>query len=456
MDASHFNDLIRKYDIPTPRYTSYPTVPFWDESTLPINEWQNLVYQSFIKTQQEGISLYIHLPFCEKLCTYCGCNKRITLNHQVEEPYIEAVLKEWDMYLAVFGRKPRIAELHLGGGTPTFFSAHNLNRLLGGILDKAEKAEGYEFSLEAHPNSTTAEQLKILFDWGFKRLSVGIQDFDPKVQYIINRPQSFEKTKEVIDAAREIGYDSVNADIIYGLPLQTEASVRMTVDKVRELMPERIAFYSYAHVPWKSPAQRRYTEADLPVAEAKRHLYEVGRQLFKEAGYEDIGMDHFALRSDSLWKASQKGQLHRNFMGYTARHTELLLGLGVSSIGDSWTGFMQNIKEVEAYEEAIAKGQFPLAKGHRLSEEDLVLRKHILKLMCQGHTSWEDGSLSKDLINDILLRIKPLETDGLVELEAESIRVTETGRAFLRNIAMQLDARYWQKESAGRVFSRSI
>ncbi len=453
-------ELIQKYDVPCPRYTSYPTVPYWQDN-LTIFDWQQSVRQTFERSRDQGISLYLHLPFCEKLCTYCGCNKRITTNHSVEKPYIETLLREWELYCNVLGAKPKIAEMHLGGGTPTFFSAGNLQTLVQGILENAVLDDEFEFSLEVHPNYTKKVQLQTLHNLGFRRLSVGIQDFDAKVQYIINRPQTFEQTRRVFDEAREIGYQSINADIIYGLPFQTADSIRLTIEHVRELRPERIAFYSYAHVPWKSPAQRCYTETDLPAADEKRRLYELGREMLLESGYREIGMDHFALPEDELYKAYQNGALHRNFMGYTTQHTELLIGLGASSISDTWGAFAQNVKEVEAYQTAVWEGRLPIFKGHLLDEEDTAIRQHILNLMCQNSISrLPDGQVWKgktpDYLKDALVRLKPLEADGLVELDSHRITVTEIGKPFVRNIAMQLDERYWQRQATEPVFSRAI
>jgi oxygen-independent coproporphyrinogen III oxidase len=449
-----FTNLIQKYDIPTPRYTSYPTVPFWEDN---VNEtiWKNQVKTSY-QADNEGISLYIHLPFCEKLCTYCGCNKRITVNHQVEHPYLKAILQEWEMYRAILGDKPLIREIHLGGGTPTFFSAQNLEYLIANILKTSQLHPDFEFGLEIHPNVTNAEQLQVLHNLGFTRLSVGVQDFDPKVQDIINRHQTFAQTQAIIEAARKIGYQSINIDIIYGLPLQTAQSIELTIEKIKILQPERLAFYSYAHVPWKSKAQRRYSEADLPQGAAKRALYELGRTRLLTAGYQEIGLDHFALPQDALYQAAQNGTLHRNFMGYTPRHTRLLIGLGASSIGDTWGAFMQNVKEIEDYQAIVKQGKLPIFKGHLLNEEDLILRKHILNILCQGKTDWENAADFCAILPDGLVRLQSFAQDGLVELGSRQIEVTELGRAFLRNIATQIDARLWRKEINEPLFSRAV
>ncbi|HEY5370089.1 MAG TPA: radical SAM protein, partial [Hanamia sp.] len=288
-------NLLKKYNVPVPRYTSYPTVPFWKEG-INVSKWIQLFQQEFVKNNNaEGISLYIHLPFCESLCTYCGCNKKITTNHTVETLYLENIIKEWEMYVAIMSEKPVIRELHLGGGTPTFFSPENLQKLLNGIFKNATIHQQHEFGVEGHPNNTTKEHLQALYDLGFRRVSYGVQDHDPKVQHIINRIQPFENVKLAVENARAIGYDSVNFDLIYGLPMQTEESIKKTVLQSISLKPDRVAFYSYAHVPWASRGQRLFDENDLPSADDKMKLYQAGKNLFIHNGYTDIGMDHFSL-----------------------------------------------------------------------------------------------------------------------------------------------------------------
>lgn len=446
--------LINKYHVAAPRYTSYPTVPYWDIAAPDVNKWKESVKFSFNQSNaNNGISLYVHLPFCESLCTYCGCNTRITKNHQVEDPYLQAVLKEWNLYRKIFGEKPLIREIHLGGGTPTFFDASNLHVLIDGLMLGSELHPDAEFSFEAHPNNTTEKHLRTLYDLGFRRLSLGIQDFDPKVQKMINRLQSFEQVEKVTGLARKIGYTSINFDLIYGLPLQTYEGLGDTVLQVEKLMPDRIAFYSYAHVPWIKPGQRSFTEDDLPSVTEKQRLYELGRQMFISMGYEEIGMDHFALSSDSLYKAERSGKLHRNFMGYTHQYTQLMIGLGVSSISDSWFAFAQNVKKVEDYYDLINNGQLPVFKGHHLTEEDLLIRKHILNLMCKGKTDWDNSLPLKDSLLAGLERVKLLEQDGLVEIGANSLVVTHLGKRFLRNICMALDARLWAEQPESQLFS---
>ena len=448
-------DLLEKYHVPAPRYTSYPTVPFWDEQTFSREGWLKSVRETFSSsvTTEEGISLYIHLPFCENLCTYCGCNTRITKNHGVELPYLQAVLREYDLYLDTLGEAPLIREIHLGGGTPTFFSSENLCLLINGILEKSVLHEDAEFSFEAHPGNTTTAHLHDLYRLGFKRLSLGIQDFDPAVQLMINRVQTVEEVAHITELARQIGYTSVNYDLIYGLPVQQLAGLEETIKAVLELRPDRIAFYSYAHVPWVKPGQRRYTEKHLPEPALKQQLYEMGREMLRSGGYTEIGMDHFTLKTDSLYHAAVNGKLHRNFMGYTHQSTKLMIGLGVSSISDSWAGFAQNVKKVEDYIALTAKEEIPVFKGHLLNEEDLLIRKHILQLMCQGKTKLTEQERLHPVISAGLERMENLSADGLVTVNGNELEVTPDGKRFLRNICMALDARLWASRQETRLFS---
>ncbi|NLR59779.1 oxygen-independent coproporphyrinogen III oxidase [Chitinophaga polysaccharea] len=450
--------LITKYNVAAPRYTSYPTVPYWEESSFDADKWKALLKKSFQESNhRDGISIYIHLPFCESLCTYCGCNKYITVNHAVEGPYIEALLKEWQLYVSTFGSKPRIREIHLGGGTPTFFSAGHLTTLLNGIYSQAELLPDACLSFEGHPGNTTPEHLQSLYNLGFRRISLGIQDFDMRVQEIINRLQPFGMVASVVENARKIGFTSINFDLIYGLPLQTLTSMQHTIDKVVRLRPDRISFYSYAHVPWiKGTGQRRYTEDDLPKDEEKRQLYELGKLLFDSNGYTEIGMDHFALPGEALHKAFEQGNLHRNFMGYTVSHTSLLIGLGASSIGDNWYAYVQNEKQVNAYEELVNKGEFPIVRGHILSDEDLLLRKHIHNLMCHFETTWRREDTQCDAVIDGLQRLQELERDELVLVTPQKVQVTAKGKPFIRNICMAFDARLWRQVPHSQLFSKAI
>ncbi len=450
--------LIQKYNVPGPRYTSYPTVPFWDQQGIAQADWEQTVILAFNESNNsEGISLYIHLPYCESMCTFCACHKKITTRHEVEDPYITTVLNEWQLYVNLLPEKPRIKEIHLGGGTPTFFSPTKLKELINGILKLASKCNHYEFSFEGHPNNTTKEHLQALYEVGFRRCSFGIQDYDPIVQKAVNRVQSFEAVKLVTKTARTIGYTSISHDLIFGLPFQHESSIRNTIAKTIELMPDRIAYYSYAHVPWiKGVGQRGFNEKDLPKDHEKRFLYELGKQLFFENGYVEIGMDHFALPTDSLFKAMKSKKLHRNFMGYSAGKTKLMIGLGASSISDSWYSFAQNEKNIADYTQAVETGRIPIFRGHLLTKTDLVVRKHILNLMCHLETNWQAPALAIDNLEDSLSRLKEMESDGLLHIGDKSITISEEGRMYIRNVCMALDRRLIDNKPETRIFSMTV
>lgn len=452
------HSLVNKYNIPGPRYTSYPTVPYWEDNLFSADQWIDTLKRSFEETNDtDGISIYIHLPFCESLCTFCACHKRITKQHGVEEPYIETVLQEWKMYVDILGKRPKIKELHLGGGTPTFFKPENLKILLEGIFALADIDAHPEFSFEGHPNNTTARHLETLYMLGFRRVSFGVQDYDTKVQKTINRIQPFEKVAEVTSLSREMGYESISNDLVFGLPHQTWASMKHTIEKTRQLKPDRIAFYSYAHVPWiKGVGQRGFDEGDLPSAALKRELYEKGKNLLEEMGYIEIGMDHFALPSDSLYKAIEDKTIHRNFMGYSSSSTQVMIGLGMSAISDSWYAFAQNDKSVEDYTKRVKSGSLPVFRGHILSGEDLVVRKHILNLMCNLETSWNEENMSLREMPEILLRLEEMEQDGLIEIQPGLLKVTAAGRGFVRNIAMAFDLRMIRKQPQTRIFSMTV
>ena len=447
------SSLLKKYNVPTPRYTSYPTVPFWKDE-INISEWEVNFQQQFSKQNKDGISLYIHLPFCESLCTYCGCNKKITTNHNVENRYIDAVLKEWKMYLELMNELPLIREIHLGGGTPTFFSAENLKNVLNGIIDKCNVHPQHEFSIEAHPNYTSAEQLEELYKLGFRRISFGVQDNNADVQKMINRIQPFENVKKATETARRIGFTSVNFDLIYGLPLQTETSITETIEQSISLLPDRVAFYSYAHVPWTSRGQRLFNEVDLPGAELKLKLYSRGKELFLRNAYHDIGMDHFSLESDELYNAYKKGKLHRNFMGYVTQHTSMIIGLGVSSISDIGNAFAQNKKALHDYYMDIEMEEFPIKKGYFLNKEDILFRKYILDIMCKGRT-WLDIEDVDTLLDYTIPELKKLQEDGLIKWEGNLIKVTKTGHSFLRNICRAFDI-HLLKAGKAKMYSNTI
>jgi oxygen-independent coproporphyrinogen-3 oxidase len=431
-------DLITKLNQPVPYYTSYPTVPFWKEQ-IDVAGWKQQFREQFIKSNGSGgISLYIHLPFCESLCIYCGCNKKITTNHTVEEEYLQAIFKEWSMYLEMMERPPVIREIHLGGGTPTFFSPGNLERLVSGLLEKAVVGADHSFSVEGHPNNTTREHLDVLYGLGFRRISFGVQDLDPDVQRAIHRLQPFENLRRATENARSAGFTSINFDLIYGLPLQNVNTLTRTIWQCLILDPDRIAFYSYGHAPSLNCAQRLIDEDSLPDADMKMALYVRGKELLTGAGYANIGMDHFALPKDELYTAWKGGTLHRNFMGYTTRASGMLLGLGVSSISETGTALVQNDKTLAGYYRSVAGGELAVRKGYFLNEEDQVFRGHILDITCRGYALFSPVC-SPELLEWTLPELRALERDGLVRLDEKGVYVTEAGWPYLRYVCRAFD-----------------
>jgi len=443
---------VQSFNQAVPRYTSYPTVPAWDVAKFDLSTAHKRLVAA---VEREGhLFLYIHLPFCESLCTYCGCTKRITKNHRTEEPYIAAVLEEWQRYRAMLPADFKISGIHLGGGTPTFFSPENLRTLIEGLLQQAHLPAGEWYSFEGHPGNTTAAHLQTLFDLGFRRVSFGIQDFDAVVQKAINRMQTFEEVHQVTALARQIGYTSVNYDLIYGLPFQTAARMQETLAQTIQLQPDRIAFYSYAHVPWVSKSQRAYDENDLPLPDEKFALYQMGCKAFQEAGYCDVGMDHFVKGTDSLFQARKEGQLHRNFMGYTHAREKLLLGLGVSAISDVGDAYWQNVKTVEGYQDQLLAGHFPAFKGHLHTDDDLLRKHHILQLACYFKTNWHPKEWEQMLANGILDRLEARQAEGLLKLATCGATLTAQGKDLLRLCCAAFDA-YLPQQSEG-VFSKAI
>ncbi|MGB0525754.1 MAG: oxygen-independent coproporphyrinogen III oxidase [Flammeovirgaceae bacterium] len=445
-------DLLEKYNVPAPRYTSYPTVPFWQQKPPAEQDWFQVV-DACLKESDE-ISVYIHLPFCERLCTYCGCNTKITQKHAVELPYIETLLKEWQLYTKRFLKKPILKELHLGGGTPTFFSPENLKVLLNQILATVEVPENHDFGFEAHPNSTSKEHLTVLKALGFNRISVGVQDFNPRILQVINRIQTEEQIEFVTQQARKLGYESVNYDIIYGLPLQKVEDIQCSIEKIKTLKPDRIAFYSYAHVPWVKKGQRAYAESDLPSPQEKRELYEFGKKALIAMGYQEIGLDHFALPTDSLYQATQSKELHRNFMGYTPLKSNLLIGLGASAISEAGRAYIQNEKQVSAYQAAIGNEQLSIFRGHLLTDEDYFIKNAIASIMCHKQLEWK--IIPDNYEQEVRTLLQEMEQDGIIQMDERQLIVTEKGFPFLRNISMAFDWRLKRKNTSEQLFSKAI
>lgn len=446
--------LIAKYNVPGPRYTSYPTVPYWNVSQWEANKWSELISLSQQNSESKHLALYIHLPYCDSLCTFCGCHKHITTNHQVESRYIDAVLKEWQLISRSLDNDSQIHELHLGGGTPTFFAPGELKRLIEGIKRIFPFTEQAELSFEAHPNSTSPEHLQVLHQQGFRRVSFGIQDYDPIVQQAIHRIQTVAQVTTCHQNAQNTGFREISHDLVYGLPKQTLAGFHNTIQQTLNLKPQRISLYSYAHVPWiKGTGQRGYNEQDLPDANLKRQLYESAKQAFIAAGYVEIGMDHFAVPTDSLAIAASEKKLHRNFMGYTTNSSSLLIGLGMSAISECRFGFAQNEKTVARYLELVESDQLPVTRGHHMSEADIEIRRHILNLMCRFETKLPENTKLSRL--ELELQLHELISDGLVEWKQNTIRVLPEGIPFVRNCCMAFDA-YLKDQIPVKQFSMTI
>lgn len=445
-------DLFAKYDVQVPRYTSYPPVPQWSD-TPSRDQWLAALGEA-MADPAASLSLYVHLPFCESLCTFCGCNTVITRDHSRERPYVDRVIAELDQYLAdVPGLAMHpLRQVHFGGGTPTFLAADVLSGLADAIAARLPVRDGaFEAGFEADPRVTSAAHLAALASRGFRRISMGVQDIDEEVQRLVNRRQPLALTAALCEQARALGYESINVDLIYGLPAQTPASMRTLTDAIVDLGPDRLAVYSFARVPWIKPAQRRFRDDQVPAGAEKRELYDIVREGLEKAGYVEIGMDHFALPSDSLARAAAAGTLHRNFMGYADTRTDALLGLGVSAISETRGCYHQNEKVLPMYERRIDAGELPTLRGHRLSTLEQQRRDQILALMTtfraplQGHDAVEARTF-----------LEPLIADGLVAVGEQELAVTPAGRPFLRNIAAFFDDRYRDARPAAPVYSSSI
>ncbi|MCF6326590.1 MAG: oxygen-independent coproporphyrinogen III oxidase [Devosiaceae bacterium] len=452
-------DLIAKYDRPVPRYTSYPTVPYWKDAPTSA-EWIESLNRTFSRpdgpNSDKSWSLYIHIPFCESLCCFCACNTTISRNHdRYEGQYIDCVLAEWKTYLA---QVPDLASktlknIHLGGGTPTFLSPQNLARLLKPILSAVNTdPKGFEGSIEVHPNYTTEEHLKVLNELGFNRISIGVQDFNLSVQKLVNRIQPPKVTAKTVDDARKLGFTSVNFDLIYGLPGQGMEEMQYTIDQTLKNMPDRIALYSLAIVPWIKPAQRHFKDEDLPAPEEKRALYEYAKTRLLNAGYIEIGMDHFSLANDDLLLAMNEGRLHRNFMGYTDQKTDILLGLGVSSISASPDCFHQNQKILSLYEAKAGDGEVPTMRGHKLTAMDQKIQGQILQLMTGFKTRFLDAEQEAAVTE----RLSEMLKDNLVSIENSTLTISETGKSFLRIVCAAFDERLAKAKPEQNTFSKAI
>ena len=442
-------DLLNKYNTNAPRYTSYPTILDW-KTPLSTEQWMNNISDEVSKGHP--IALYVHIPFCKSLCTFCACNKTITQQYQKALDYVAVVKKEFDLYYNTIGvDKIPLKEIHLGGGTPTYLKDAEMVDLFSYILDKCEVTPDHTFSIEVDPRTVEMSQIQTLYDLGFRRMSFGIQDFDIKVQKIINREQSYECVEEVVNEARKVGFESLNFDILYGLPNQTKTSLDLSMRYIETLSPDRLAFYSYAHVPWFSKSQGYHEKFHLPLGDEKMNLFLYGREQLLSLGYKEVGMDHFAKPTDSLYTSYKNGKLHRNFMGYIEDFVHPLIGLGVSSISDAWSSYVQNKRDIREYQASINKGEFAIDKSHILTHVEQTSRQHILNLMTQWETEVETSRWDK-----IQEQIVQLEKDNLVVMQENTMKVTDLGKHFLRNICTLFDDSYDNTKDMTSKFSKTI
>ena len=454
-------ELLTKFDVAGPRYTSYPTADRFVEA------FGEPDYLQALDQRRTGpaamalpLSLYVHIPFCESLCYYCACNKIITKHHERSAPYLRYLSKEADLHVQHIGAGQSVSQLHLGGGTPTFFSDDELSELMAMLRRNFNLVPGGEYSIEVDPRTVTAERLAHLARLGFNRLSFGVQDFDPIVQKAVHRVQPAEQVFALVEAARGIGFESINVDLIYGLPKQTPESFDRTLAQVAELRPDRIALYAYAHLPERFKPQRRIIAIDLPGAPNKVAMLARSLAAFEQAGYVYVGMDHFALPNDALAVAKRQGRLHRNFQGYSTQPDCDLIGLGVSAIGKVGATYSQNAKSLEEYQDLLDQGHLPVVRGLAVSRDDLLRRAVIMALMCQGELQFESIELAhlidfQDYFAPELDTLRGMQDQGLVTVSDSAIQVTPMGWFFVRGVAMVFD-KYLQADRTRARFSKII
>ncbi len=454
-------DLIRRYDVSGPRYTSYPTADRFVEAFSETEYTQALTLRkSGVTSKKLPLSLYVHIPFCESLCYYCACNKIITKHHDRAAKYLRYLTREVELHTAILGLGQPVSQLHLGGGTPTFLTDDELHELMAMLRRNFSFTPGGECSIEVDPRTIDIKRLDTLAELGFNRLSFGVQDFDPAVQKAVHRMQPAEQVFTLIKAARERHFESINVDLIYGLPMQSPESFDRTLAQINELRPDRIALYAYAHLPERFKPQRRIDSLELPSASAKVAMLSHSMGALMKAGYVYVGMDHFALPNDALAVAKRQGRLHRNFQGYSTQPDCDLIGLGVSSIGRIGATYSQNAKTVEEYYDYLDQARFPVVRGLALSRDDIVRRAVIMALMCQGNLAFESIELAflidvKNYFASELEALHKLQEQGLVILEPSGIQVTELGWFFVRAVAMVFD-KYLQTDRSRARFSKII
>ena len=454
-------ELLQRFDVAGPRYTSYPTADRFVEA-FACEE-----YNAALAHRRNGaaamslpLSVYVHIPFCESLCYYCACNKIITKHHERAEPYLRYLSRELDLHTAQLGVGQPVSQVHLGGGTPTFFDDRQLAELMDMLRRNFALVPGGEYSIEVDPRTVDADRLAVLHGLGFNRLSFGVQDFDPEVQKAVHRVQPAEQVFALVEAARSIGFDSINVDLIYGLPRQTPESFQRTLAQVNQLRPDRIALYAYAHLPERFKPQRRIPQAELPTAGGKVSMLANSLDAFIGAGYVYVGMDHFALPEDALAVAKRQGRLHRNFQGYSTQPDCDLIALGVSAIGKVGATYSQNAKTLDEYCDHIDQGRLPVVRGLALSRDDVVRRAVIMALMCQGELQFESIELAhlidfRSYFATELDTLQTLQDQGLATVHSTGITVTDRGWFFIRAVAMVFD-RYLQADRNRARFSRII
>jgi oxygen-independent coproporphyrinogen-3 oxidase len=440
--------LLERYDRPGPRYTSYPTVPVWTPS------FDALAYGTALSRvgAEDHCALYAHFPFCGRKCLYCGCNMLVTSRASHIDRYLDGLEREVAMVMDRLGARPRVTQMHWGGGTPNLLTLPQLVRAFEIFESRVELVPGAELSIEADPRHVSRAQLRLLRELGFTRISFGVQDLDEDVQRAIGRLQPYELVREVCEGSREAGFEGVNLDVMYGLPRQTVDSLRTTIDQVVGLAPDRIACFGYAHVPWLRSHQRAIRVDELPDARERMLQFIAAATAFQMAGYRWLGLDHFAAPDDSLSRAQDQGELHRNFMGYTTMPAEHLLGFGMSAISEVSGSYVQNAAELGSWREAVDHGRLPIVRGHQLTADDQWRRDVIMSLRCDLRAALPARGAALEEIRE---RLMPMLDDGLVRLDDDRVEVTQQGRYFVRQVCMAFDA-HLQPESALPAFSRTI
>ncbi len=452
--------LLQRFDVNGPRYTSYPTADRFVEAFTADDYAQALRHRSHGQASLLPLSLYVHVPFCESLCYYCACNKIITKHHERGTAYLNYLEREVKLQVAQLGSGQSVSQLHLGGGTPTFLSDGELGQLMALLREHFTLVPGGEYSVEVDPRTVDGTRLETLARLGFNRISFGVQDFDPEVQKAIHRIQPAERVFALVDEARRIGFESVNVDLIYGLPRQTPESFARTIEQVQRLRPDRIALYAYAHLPERFKPQRRIDPAELPTGAGKVGMLAAALAAFEQTGYVYIGMDHFALPDDALAVAKRQGRLHRNFQGYSTQPDCDLIALGVSAIGRVGATYSQNAKTLDEYCDLIDHGRLPVTRGLALGRDDLTRRAVIMALMCQGQVLFESIELAwmidfRRYFAAEMAQLVTLQGQGLVTVDPQGVQVTAEGWYFVRAVAMVFD-RYLQADRHRAKFSRII